>query len=91
MQITELLYEAGIKITDHVGMANVLNDYFSEIGQKMAAKVDKPSVTYTNFSNLLLASRSNSFFFKPLTKANILVYIQHLNVNASAGPKDIHI
>ena len=37
LQITELLDEAGIKVTDHIKMANLLNDYFSEIGQKIAA------------------------------------------------------
>ena len=41
LQITELLDEAGIKVTDHVKMANLLNDYFSKIGQKW-----QPKLTY---------------------------------------------
>ena len=51
LQIAELLDVAGIKFTDHIKMANLLNDYFSEIGQKMAAKIDKPSATNTNSTN----------------------------------------
>ena len=91
LQITELLDEAGIKVTDHIKMANLLNDYFSEIGQKMAAKIDKPSATNTNSTNPSIANRSKSFFFKPVTTTDILTYIQQLNVNKSAGPEDIPI
>ena len=72
LQITELLDEAGIKAIDHIQMANLLNDYFFEIGQKMAAKIDKPSAINTNPS---IANRSNSFFFKPVTTTT------KLNVN----------
>ena len=39
LQITELLDEAGIKVTDHVKMANLLNDYFSKVGQKWQPKL----------------------------------------------------
>ena len=91
LQITELLDEAGIKVTDHVKMANLLNDYFSAFGQKIAAKIDKPSATNTNSTNPLIANRSNSFFFKPVTTTDTLTYIQQLNVNKSAGPEDIPI
>ena len=91
LQITELLDEAGIKVTDHIKMANLLNDYFSEIGQKMAAKIDKPSATNTNSTNPSIANRSNSFFFKPVSTTDILTYIQQLNVNKSPGPEDIPI
>ena len=91
MQITELLDEAGIKVTDHIKMVNLLNDYFSEIGQKMAAKIDKPSATNTYSTIPSFANRSNSFFFKPVTTTDILTYIQQLNVNKSAGPVNIPI
>ena len=91
LQITELLDEAGIKVTDHIQMANLLNDYFSEIGQKMAAKIDKPSATNTSSTNPSIANRSNSFFFKPVTTTDILTYILQLNANKSAGPEDIPI
>ena len=91
LQITELLDEAGIKVTDHIKMANLLNDYFSEIGQKMVAKIDKPSATNSNSTNPSIANRSNSFFFKPVTTTDILTYIQQLNVNKSDGPEDIPI
>ena len=89
--ICKLLEEAGIKVIDHIEKTNLLNDCFSEIGRKMEAKIDKPSVTNTKFTNLLLiAKRNNPFFFKPLTTAEaILTYIQRLNVNKSADPEDI--
>ena len=31
------------------------------------------------------------FFFKPVTTTDILLYIQQLNINKSAGPEDIPI
>ena len=34
LQITELLDKTGIKVTDHIKMANLLNGYFSEIDKK---------------------------------------------------------
>ena len=91
LQITELLDKADIKVTVHIKMEKLLNDYFSEIGQKKAAKIDKPPTTNTNSTNPSISNRSNSSFFKPVTTTDILTYIQQLNVNKSAGPENIPI
>ena len=91
LQINELLDEAGTKVTDYVEMANLLNTYFSEIGQKMSAKINKPSATNMFSTNPVCANRCNSFFFKPITATDILTYILQLNVNKCAGPEDIPI
>ena len=53
LQITELLDETGMKVTNHVEMANLFNDYFSEIGLKLANKIDKPSAGNTSFAKSL--------------------------------------
>ena len=91
LQITELLDEADMKVTDQIKIANLFNDFFSEVGQKMANKIDKPSASNTTFSNPLTENRCNSFFFKPITTADILAHIQQLNVNKCAGPEEIPI
>ena len=91
LQIIELLDETGMKVTNHVKMANLFNDYLSEMGQKLANKIDKPSAGNTCFTNLLTANRCNSFFFKPVTTADILTLIQQLNINKCAGPQEIPI
>ena len=72
-------------------MANLLNTYFSEIGQKMADKINKPTATNMFSTNPVCANRCNSFFFKPITTSDILTNIQQLNVNKCAGPEDIPI
>ena len=43
------------------------------------------------FSNPLPENRCNSFFFKPITTADILAHIQQLYVNKCAGPEEIPI
>ena len=91
LQINELLDEARTKVTYHVEMANLLNTYFFEIGQKMAAKINKPSASNMFSTNPVCANRCISFFFKPITTTDILIHIQQLNVNKCAGPEDIPI
>ena len=60
----DLLNEAGIKITHRVEIANLLDDCFSKIGQKMADKIDKLSRIDANSTNPFIANTSNFFLFQ---------------------------
>ena len=41
-----MVNDSGVKITDHVKICNMFNEYFAEIGQKMAAKITRSPSSY---------------------------------------------
>ena len=88
-QISEMVNDSGVKITDHVKISNIFNEYFAEIGQKMAAKIARPLSSYNLPVNPLRCSQSKSFFFKPITATDVLTHINNINPVKSAGPEGI--
>ena len=72
-------------------MANMLNNYFSEIGQKLAANIE-----LTNSANILsctsfVTQRCTSFYLQPITESDIIKHIRQLNPSKSTGPDGIPI
>ena len=87
--VTELHNESsGEKLTDHAKISNMFNKYFSEIGQKMASKIARPSSCDSPIKPLNL-NQKNSFYFKPVTESDVLTHINQLNPMKSAGPEGI--
>ena len=72
-------------------MANMLNNYFSEIGQKLAANIQLPNSANILSSTSFITQRCTSFYLQPITKSDILKYIRQLNPSKSTGPDGIPI
>ena len=67
----------------------MFNKYFSEIGQKMAAKIARSPSSYDLPVNLLTCSQSKSFFFKPITANDVLTHINNINPMKTTGLEGI--
>ena len=67
----------------------MLNNYFSEIGQKLAANIE-----LTNSANIRISTSfitQFSFYLQPITESDILKHIRQLNLSKSTGPDGIPI
>ena len=62
--ITELTCDTGEKITSLKKMANMLNNYFSEIGQKLAANIELTNLANILGSTSFITQRCTSFYLK---------------------------
>ena len=60
--ITELTCDTGEKITSSKEMANMLNNYFSEIGQKLAANIELTNLANIRSSTSFITQRCTSIF-----------------------------
>ena len=69
-------------ITDSNEIANNFNDYFVNVGPKLADKIPPSNV---NFSSYLPASNQDSIFLDPITENEVKIEIDQLNVNKSGG------
>ena len=72
-------------------MTNMLNNYFSEIGQKLVANIELPNSTNILSSTSFIIQRCTSFYLQPITESDILKYIRQLNPSKSKGPDGIPI
>ena len=72
-------------------MANMLNNYFSEIGQKLAANIELNNSANIRNSTLFITQRCTSFYLQPITEFDILKHIRQLNPSKSTGPDGIPI
>ena len=73
--ITELTCDTGEKLTSSKEMANMLNNYFSEIGQKLAANIELPNSANILSSTSFITQRCTSFYLQPITESDILKHI----------------
>ena len=89
--ITELTCDTGEKITSSKEMANMLNNYFSEIGQKLAANIELTNSANIRNSTSFITQRCTSFYLQPITESDILKHIRQLNPSKSTGPDGIPI
>ena len=69
-------------ITDPIEIANNFNEYFVNVGPKLAAKISPNSV---NFSSYLPASNQDSIFLDPITEDEVKIEFDQLKVNKSGG------
>ena len=65
---------------------NVLNDFFSSVGQNLAAKVPNSNHHFSEYITNIKPLHSRSFFFKPVTTLEIENEISFLSPNKAYGP-----
>jgi len=86
---TSLIDNNGNEITDSHKIGNALNAHFSEIGSKLASKIENIPMCNNFASTSLLLSKTTSFYFKAITLTEILRHIKQLNPAKSTGPEGI--
>ena len=69
----------------------LLNNYFSEIGQKLAANIKLTNSANIRSSTSFITQRCTSFYLRPITESDILKYIRQLNPSKSTGVDGIPI
>ena len=67
-------------------MANMLNNYFSEIGQKLAANIELTNSANIHSSTSFITQKFTFFYLQPITESDILKHIRQLNPSKSTGP-----
>ena len=72
-------------------MANMFNNYFFEIGQKLAANIQQFNSANILISTLLITQRCTFFYLQPITESDILKQIRQLNLSKGIGPDGIPI
>ena len=72
--------------TNPVDISNYFNDYFSNIGSKLAEKIFSSKYDHLHY---LKCSNPVSIFIKPSSKTEILNLISTLNNSKSSGPFSI--
>ena len=72
-------------------MANMLNNYFSETGQKLAANIELTNSANIRSSTSFITQRCTSLYLQPITESDILKHIRQLNPSKSTGPDGIPI
>ena len=80
--------DQGRIITESQNIANMMNEFFSNVGPKLANKipaVDKEPVTMIRRNRLL-----QSFFMQPVQEFEVLRRLQKLKANKSSGPDQLH-
>ena len=80
----------GKQVTNPLDMANCFNNYFSNVGPRLANRVLLSTKTYRDYLDPAL-SPPNSFFINATTESEILSLITKLDTSKANGPYDIPI
>ena len=80
-QIPEMMSSEGL-VTGNIPVANVLNKYFSGIGQNLSSAINES--TRNDFNRYLIDPTENRFEFERVTGENIIKIVAGLN-NTSGG------
>jgi hypothetical protein len=78
--------ESGTIITDPTVISNEFNDFFVNVGPKLASQIHNSGKNYYDY---LRAPCQKSIFMKPITESEILKIINKFDKNKSAGHDDI--
>ena len=70
-------------ITEKEAISNLLNDYFTNVGLRMDAKIAKASTKFKT------PSVTKSFFYETITPEEVLTQICQLNIAKASGPENI--
>jgi hypothetical protein len=87
-QITQSKFkdDLGNVLTDSTEIANKFNDFFVDIGPKLASKIENTGKRYYEY---LGESVKNCMYMKPVVEIDILKIIEKFNQNKSAGHDDV--
>lgn len=84
--ISLIIADDNEKITDKKQQAEVFNNYFIDIGKKLAANINKPN----NYIPKVKLNR-NSFYLHPVTESEIKYKINNLKNSSSCGKDGISV
>ena len=84
----EVIDANGHKQTDSVTVSNAFNQYFSEVGSRLASKI--PPTSRSSTANIKSVPYS-TFLESIITEEEVTCYIRSLNDHKSAGATDISI
>ena len=73
-------------ITDDITVANIFNEYFSTVSDKLSRKIISSKNSHYDF---LDSPNPNSFFLTPVTKDEVEKCISSMDVGKSSGPNSI--
>ena len=85
----KLINDKGKYISDQKKIADLFNEYFSNVGPDIASKIKKPKKHYRHFMSKI--STFQSFFLSPVTSDEIFDIIKTFDINKSLGPNSIPI
>jgi len=88
--IKHLINEAGEKVTNKAEIGNLINTYFSEVGEKLAADIEDPVISYNFTSTSLIRQQSACFYLKTITATEVLSHIKQLNPAKKMDQKEYH-
>ena len=76
----------GAIVSNQTEIANNLNEYFVNVGPRLARKISEQS---TNYKAYLTNSDNNSMFLDPMTEKEVKVEISQLKENRATGYDDL--
>ena len=76
----------GTIVSNQKEIANNLNEYFVNVGPRLAKKISEQSPNYKAY---LINSVNNSTFLDPITEKEVEVEISQLKENRAAGYDDL--
>ena len=76
----------GEEITDDVEIANELNNYFCEIGEKLSSNIKPTGIDFTSY---LKKKINETFFLAPVMEQEVRRELSTLNHKKSPGPDNI--
>ncbi len=83
--ISKLLNEHGLTITDNIKIADEFNKFFSSVGNQLAKEIK----TNKSYKIYLKNSNQNNFFLSPTTEYEINKIINKLNSKKASGTDNI--
>ena len=85
--ITEIIdSDTNTLITDGKEIGNRFNSFFTEVGQKLAEKIDNQGKTYIKKMKI---HNSNSLYWSPVSEQEVTQYINESKTNSAPGPDGI--
>lgn len=77
-----------VKIIDKMKIANLFNEHFSKIGNKVAEKVPKTAV---NFKDFLPPPQEETFYLRAVTTTELVSKVIHMNKKKSLDINDLSL
>ena len=86
-QVPSVFVKNGVNIEGHFNIANEFNNYFTNVGSSLSAKIPAANVDFRHY--LKFSTPPNSFFFRPCTCSEIINIINLLQNKNSTGYDNI--
>src|SRR5260221_5786291 len=84
-QVSKMLYKNKIA-TNPNQISNMMNDYFCHVGENLVKEIPDIGKTHMQY---MRHSVQNSIYLEPITRAELLLLIENLNLHKSSGADNI--